>query len=133
MAKKWNIDLFFEKHLGKYYETMPNGKKELLGIDGANHGLYAMLIAVAFGVVGFFGDKYYTLNTMLIGLVLVTIIFYFIEVGQEYVRSRKRSYHSNHLFWLKLNNAQTNDFWLPVLVYYFSACVIIIIKGLTDP
>lgn len=131
MDKKWKIDLFFEKYLGEYYKTMPNGKKELFGVDGANHGVYAMLIAFGFGVIGFFGDKFFMLKAMTAGLMVVVVLFFLLEAGQEAVRLKKHRYKGNPLLWFMTKNAQYNDFVFPVVAYYLLSCVIIIIKGLT--
>ena len=131
MAKKWKIDLFFEKYLARYYKNAKNGKKELLGVDGANHGLYASLIAIGVG----FGCWFLGLNKLTtgltIGMLLVCLFFFIMEVYQEKARLKRMNYNNNPFLWFTTKNAQINDFIIPVIAYAITAIMIISIKVLT--
>lgn len=73
------------KFLEKYYKLAPNGKVELLGKDGLNHGVIDAAIMLTVGLLTWFISGYNPFITKIalgITWIIMRIVWYGIEVDQ---------------------------------------------------
>ena len=132
MSKKWAIDVFFEKYLGKFYKKAPNDKMELMGKDGLNHGMYAALISIGVGSVLHWvfhmTGGIYALG-MFVTFVAIIAFFFFLEVGQERARLDRHNMEGNPLLWFKQPNAQIDDFKYPAIASAITCILMVAFNG----
>jgi len=113
--------------LGRWYKPSSNGKMELWGVDGANHGVYAALITLIVMGIGLISlPLFWVKVAMTITSITIVLFFFGLEVGQEYKRLESHGTYGNPLLWWRTENAQIEDFCFPSLATIIITALFII-------
>jgi len=120
-----------ETLLSRFYKKCKtNGKMELFGVDGANHGFYALIVTIIAGLISRNFVFIIALLIMVITSAVITTVFFVIELEQEKTRIRKHHLKGNADDWYHSENAQRNDFLIPTIVSIIISSIFIFMRVL---
>lgn len=81
------------KILKKYYKEAPNGKQELLGKDGLDHGVIDLTVMLTVGLLSYLisgFNPYITKYALIVTWLVMRAVWYGIEVHQETKMNEKQ-------------------------------------------
>ena len=118
-----------ETLLGSFYKKCKtNGKMELFGIDGANHGFYSLVATAIAGFISFSFPLFIAIVIMSITSSVIIVVFFMIERGQEESRLKRRHLTGDADKWYHSKNAQRNDFLIPSATTLIVTAIVLFLR-----